>query len=97
MLIGLTTFEIHLPHSRSLKEKRRVVKGVVDRIHDRYRVSVLESDHHDLLQRTQISVVMAARDESEIDRIMTQIRTVVDHRPEGYVTLWNERILEGLE
>ena len=33
MLIGISVFELHLPHARSLKEKRKVVKGLIDRIH----------------------------------------------------------------
>ena len=96
MLIGLTTFELHLPHARSLKEKRKVVQGLIDRIHARFRVSVLEADHHDLHQRTRIAVAMLGRDEPEIDRIMNDIRDTVDRRTEAFVTLWDERILESL-
>lgn len=97
MLIGLTTFELHLPHARSLKEKRKVVKSLVDRIHSRFRVSVLEAEHHDLHQRTQIAVAMLGRTEADIDRIMNDIRHTVDQRTEALVTLWDERVLEGLE
>jgi hypothetical protein len=97
MLIGLTTFELHLPQARSLKEKRKVVKSLVERIHQRYRVSVLEAAHHDLHQRAEIAVVLLARDEVEIDRIMNGIRDTVDQRSEALVTRWDERVLEGVE
>ena len=96
MLIGLTTFELHLPQARSLKEKRKVVHGLVERINGRHRVSVLEADFHDLHQRTAIAVAVLARTETDIDRIMNDIRDTVDGS-EALVTRWDESVLEGVE
>ncbi|MBL0922051.1 MAG: DUF503 domain-containing protein [Phycisphaerales bacterium] len=49
MLIGVLQFELIVPESRSLKDKRRVVKSVKDRLHREHLVSVAEVealDHH---------------------------------------------------
>ena len=56
MIVGVTVFELHLPASRSLKDKRRVVKSLIDRVHQRYRLSVAETGFHDLHQRAEIAV-----------------------------------------
>lgn len=95
MLVGVTTFELHLPHSRSLKEKRRVVRGLVDRLYSRHRVSVVESDYHDLHQRAEIAIAVVALSETEIRRMTDDIRETVD-RADALVTLWSDRILEAL-
>lgn len=42
MVIGILQFEIVVPHSESLKDKRRVVKSLKDRLHREHQVSVAE-------------------------------------------------------
>ncbi|HEX4494848.1 MAG TPA: DUF503 domain-containing protein [Thermoanaerobaculia bacterium] len=97
MIIGISVFELHLPASRSLKDKRRVVKSLIDRVHQRYRVSIAETDFHDLHQRAEIAMaVVAAGGESEMDKMMEQVRDVVESDPEVYLTRWDPQILDGL-
>jgi hypothetical protein len=96
MIIGISVFELHLPASRSLKDKRRVVKSLIDRVHQRYRVSIAETDFHDLHQRAEIAMaVVAAGGESEMDKMMEQVRDIVESDPEVYLTRWDPQILEG--
>lgn len=96
MLIGLTKFELHLPHARSLKDKRRVVKSLVDRLHDRYRVSVMESGFHDLHQRAEVSIAYLAGSESELDRMAAEMRRLVDGADEAMVGKWDDEVLEAV-
>jgi uncharacterized protein len=96
MIVGISVFELHLPSSRSLKDKRRVVKSLIDRVHQRYRVSIAETDFHDLHQRAEIAVaVVAAGGEMEMDRMMEEMRNLVESDPEVYLTRWDPQILEG--
>jgi uncharacterized protein YlxP (DUF503 family) len=97
MLIGVSTFELHIPYARSLKEKRKVVKGLVDRLHGRWRVSVLESDLHDLHQRAEVSVAVLARSEQEVDRMLGDLRRTVEEAGDAVLAGCNERILEAVE
>lgn len=94
MLVGLITFELHIPQARSLKEKRRVVKSLVERFHQRYRVSAMESAHHDLHQRAQISLALLVPSEGELDRMARELRKVADAELDAVVTWWDERALE---
>ena len=96
MLIGLTKFELHLPHSRSLKDKRRVVKSLLERLHERYRVSVMESGFHDLHQRAEVSVAYLAGSESELDRMAAEMRRLVDAADEAMVGKWDDEVLEAV-
>jgi hypothetical protein len=94
MIVGVSSFELHLPSSRSLKDKRRVVKSLVDRIHQRYRVSVAETDFHDLHQRAEISLAAVTNGEGEMEKLMEEIRSLVDREPEAFLTRWDPQILE---
>ena len=48
MPIVFCSLEIHLPHSHSLKEKRSVLRKVVDRLRSRFNFSVSEIEHQEL-------------------------------------------------
>src|SRR5687767_3793141 len=96
MLIGLTKFELHLPHSRSLKDKRRVVRSLLDRLHERYRVAVLESGYHDLHQRAEVSIAYLASSDSELDRMAAEMSRPVDAADEAMVGNWDDEVLEAV-
>ncbi len=96
MIVGISVFELHLHSSRSLKDKRRVVKSLIDRVHHRYRVSIAETDFHDLHQRAEIAMaVVTAGGESEMEKMMEEVRDIVESDPEVYLTRWDPQILEG--
>lgn len=61
MTVGVFTFEIHLPDSRSLKDRRQVVRRLKDRLRSRHNVSVVEvEEHSQLWQRAGLVVVSVA-------------------------------------
>lgn len=95
MIVGISSFELHLPSCRSLKEKRKVVKSLVDRIHQRFRVSVAETGFHDLHQRAEISLAVVGTGETEIEHMLDEVRSLVDGTPEAFLTRWEPQILEG--
>lgn len=95
MTVGILAFELHLPASRSLKEKRRVIKGMIDRIHARLRISVAETDFHDLHQRSEIGVAVVSHSVTEAERLLDAVRQLVDREMEAMVTRWEPQILEA--
>ncbi|MEO6191920.1 MAG: DUF503 domain-containing protein [Thermoanaerobaculia bacterium] len=96
MIVGISVFELHLPVSRSLKDKRRVVKSLIERVHQRFRVSIAETDFHDLHQRAEIAMaVVVSGGESEMEKLMEEVRNIVEGDPEVYLTRWDPQLLEG--
>ena len=95
MIVGISSFELHLPSCRSLKEKRKVVKSLVDRIHQRYRISVAETGFHDLHQRAEISLAVVGTGETEIEHMLDEVRSLVDGTPEAFLTRWDPQVLES--
>jgi uncharacterized protein YlxP (DUF503 family) len=96
MSVGISSFELHLPSARSLKDKRRVVKSLVERIHQRFRVSIAETDFHDLHQRAEIGLAAVANGEPELLRLLDEVRGMVDTVPEVFLTRWDPQILSEM-
>ncbi|MCB1055361.1 MAG: DUF503 domain-containing protein [Acidobacteria bacterium] len=94
MFVGVAVCELHLPGVRSLKEKRKVVKSLVERIYHRHRVSVTETAYHDLHQRAEISMALIGNGYGEVENHLEDLRRVFDGEPEAFVTAWDPRVLE---
>jgi uncharacterized protein YlxP (DUF503 family) len=76
MVVGLANIDIHIPESGSLKNKRHFLKGIKDRLRNKFNVSVAEVGHNDLWQRTTIGVSVVANDKRFANRVLSQ---VVEH------------------
>ncbi len=60
--VGVLTLEMRLEHSHSLKDKRRVVKGLKDRLRGKFNVAVAEIDCQELWQRAVAAAVTVSGD-----------------------------------
>jgi len=93
MYVGYGTLELHLPHARDLKSKRRVVRGLVDRLHARLRVSIAETAHHDLHQRAAVGVAVVSADLAELERLLDEIGRLADEQSEAVLLDWQPQIV----
>jgi uncharacterized protein YlxP (DUF503 family) len=94
MVVGIVSFELHLPESRSLKDKRRVLKSLIDRVFQRYRVSIAETAFHDLHQRAEVSIAAVTGKEVEMETLLENVRSLVENVHEAYLTRWDPQLLE---
>ncbi|MFQ5788904.1 MAG: DUF503 domain-containing protein [Acidobacteriota bacterium] len=69
-IIGLLTIELHFPHSRSLKQKRMVIKAIKDRLRGRFNVAVAETGYQDLWQRSVLSAVSVSSDRQGFEGVL---------------------------
>ena len=80
MKIGILQFELLIHDSQSLKDKRRVVRSVKDRLHRQHMVAVAEIGTLDLLNVASMGLACVSRDaaylQSVLDRILDKLRTL---------------------
>ncbi|MFV1960774.1 MAG: DUF503 domain-containing protein [Acidimicrobiia bacterium] len=74
--------EIHLPTPQSLKEKRSVLRPVIEGMRRLGSFSVAEVDHHDDWQRATIGVAVVAPDGRGLDMQISKLRRYLDSRLE---------------
>lgn len=65
--------QVYLPESRSLKDKRQVVKSLKDRIRGRFNVSVAEVEHHDLWQRSTLALAVVSTATAHAGEVLDQV------------------------
>ena len=81
MIVGLCRIDVFLPESRSLKAKRQVIKGLKDRIRNRFNVSVAEVEHQALWQRATLGLAMVSEEKGYVDRTLRQVLNLVQADP----------------
>lgn len=57
MKIGILKLELFLDNNSSLKEKRRILKSLKDKIRSRFNVSICEIGHQDKWQMAALAIV----------------------------------------
>ena len=77
MIVGLMTVELHIGGATTLKEKRRVLKSIIDRVRSKYNASIAEVDHQDLWQRATLGVAVVSNETSHVSQMLdTIIRSI---------------------
>jgi uncharacterized protein YlxP (DUF503 family) len=56
MAVAVVRLRLSLPGAHSLKDKRRIVKSLKERLRQRFNVSVAEMDYHDVWQSACLGV-----------------------------------------
>jgi uncharacterized protein YlxP (DUF503 family) len=87
-------FDLHVPASRSLKDKRAAIRPVVDGLRHRFRVSVAEVDHQDAWQRAAVGVAVAGATVGRVEEALDAVERYVASRPDvdllDVTTAWIE-------
>jgi uncharacterized protein YlxP (DUF503 family) len=73
VLVAGCSWDLSLPECRSLKDKRRVVKSLKDRIRGRFNVSVAETAYQDVWTRAQLSVVLVTTNGPSADSVLDRV------------------------
>jgi hypothetical protein len=73
MIVGVLRLTFHIPHARSLKDKRRVVQKLRDRVRSRFDVSIAEVGAQNLHQRAVFGVSVVSGDSAVCDSVLEQV------------------------
>lgn len=77
--VGRCELDLHIENCHSLKEKRRVVKSIKERLRNQYNVSLCEYGDLSLWQRTQLAIITCSNSRRIVDVTITRVREFLDH------------------
>jgi len=76
-MIGALVVELHFPVCRSLKDKRAVLRPVIDGARARFSVAIAETGYQDLHQRSIVEVAAAAASERVIVETLDSVERYI--------------------
>ena len=77
MVVGVLQLRIMIRDAQSLKDKRRIVRSLRDRIRNRFNVSVSEVDALDRCQQAVLGVALATNERVFADQVLAKIVDLV--------------------
>jgi uncharacterized protein len=94
--VGIYSFELFLPESHSLKEKRMVVRSVKAHLQQRLHCSISEVDHHDVWQRARLTLACVGREQRDATSLLDDAeRWLVGHGHEPLAVARDLVCLDG--
>ncbi len=85
MIIGVLQVELSLPGSHSLKDKRRLVKSLLDRLHNQFNVAAAEIDAQDNHRHAHLAVTCVSSESRHANQILSHIMSAVEREAEMVV------------
>jgi hypothetical protein len=94
MIVAVARITLHIPDNHSLKGKRKVIKGLVEKIRNRFDASVAEVADHDLWQKAQLGLAMVSNDSQLLDARVNKIIHFIEEQHvaqvmDSQVELWH--------
>jgi uncharacterized protein YlxP (DUF503 family) len=83
MVVSMIQLIIELPAVQSIKDKRRIVKSLKDRIQQRYKVSIAEVDLQESLRFAQIGAALVSNSKRFVESVMHKILGYVEENTPG--------------
>jgi len=93
MVVGILQLRIMIRDAQSLKDKRRIVKSLRDRIRSRYNVSVSEVDSLDRRQQATLGIALATNDRVFADQVLAKVVDLVRATPGAVLVDYETEIL----
>lgn len=87
MLIVYGHIELHIPGARSLKDRRQVVQSLVNRLKNRFSLSVMEMDHQENWQRSALGFAAVCRSQLQAEQIRAAALKILDDADHSCVVL----------
>lgn len=85
MVVGVLQLALTIPDAMSLKDKRRVIKSLKDRLGGRHNISIAEVGELDEHRRCELAIAMVSNDRRFTESCLSKI--VDEVRRNGYSSL----------
>jgi uncharacterized protein len=77
MFIGIGRFELFIPASRSLKDKRQVLRSVSQNVRNKFNVAIAEVAYQDKWQRAAFGVSCVAESAGHCYKVLQEVEKVI--------------------
>ncbi len=85
MVIGSLKLELMIPENCSLKEKRQIVKSIINRARNNFNISIREIGDNDLWQRAELGISVVGNDRIFVNSTLDKVINFIESMNLGYI------------
>ncbi len=78
MFIGVGRYDLFIPASSSLKDKRQVLRSVTQTVQKRFNVAIAEVDFQDKWQRAALGVSCVAESIGHCQKVLQEVEKAIE-------------------
>ena len=93
MIIGSLRILLNIPAARSLKDKRRVIKSLIKRIHNKFNASAAEVGDNDIHRSCRLGIVVVSNDSAHADSRLSAIINMIELESETVLVDYETELL----
>ncbi len=82
MIVGILTLQVSVFDAMTLKDKRRVIKSLKDRIGNKYNVSIAEVAYNDKIRTSMLGVAMVANETRFVESALAEVVNFIRKIPQ---------------
>lgn len=82
MVVGIMQFDLRLEGVMSLKDKRHIIRGLIERIRRDFQVAIAEVEDHELWGNAVLGITAVSNDTSHLESVLGKVYQAIEERPE---------------
>jgi uncharacterized protein YlxP (DUF503 family) len=86
MVVAILRVNIAIPHAESLKDKRRVIKSIKDKIRTGFNVSVAEIGDQDIWRNAVLGIAVISEDSTYANGVLSRVQDTIRGRHDAILT-----------
>lgn len=83
MIVSFARLTLRIAHARSLKEKRRVVRSIIDKVKSRFDVRISEVEGHDSWQWCDLGFAVVGNNRVVLEGVVTKVIDYIANNAEA--------------
>lgn len=76
--IGILAIRLYLPEARSLKDRRRILKSLKDKLRNNFNVSIAQLDSDDKWQTAICGIAIIGNDQRYLNSLLSNILSFIE-------------------
>lgn len=92
MIVATLEIELRMDGCFSLKEKRHVLRGTLEKLRRDLQISAAEVDDHDLWNSAVVGLALATNDAHHAEGVLDRAVAILESHPEIEVVAVNRRV-----
>lgn len=97
MKVGVCRIDLEFPASHSLKDKRKVLRSIVERVQSRFNVAIAEVDRNDSWQVATLGVTCVSNDSRHANEMLSKVVHYIQGcREEAVMADYDVEMLTGM-
>lgn len=86
IVVGLCTLDLLIPEANSLKDKRSVVKSMLEGMRNKFNVSAAEVENLDIWRRATVGIACVSNSQTFVDQVLNKTIDWVESNPRVNIT-----------